>query len=228
MNDKYIQKIIEKITEKYLEFKENAPKEIPIQISVEYKLAFAGCIFKNYPQISIKKLSEIMEMDDTTIGRFKRKLYLNHKKLWDFIDNSDFCKNYSFDEFILNKLKSLSPSTISKKKFYNDYYKKFLEQNKFEKLTIKRIGGKISLEDTNKIKRQNLKKRKTINEFNSMVEVLKSDKNAKKLQRKINILATTKSSNELQQLAKDFNCEIKEISNQFSKLDNLIKEKEIK
>ena len=208
------EKILQEISQKYNELLKTLPSDIPQQLLTDFKFAFIGCYLKKYPDIPILHFAKVINMDDTTLGRFKRKIYTNHKKIWNFIEKSNFCKNFSFDDFMLDKLKQLSASTISKKKFYYRYYKKFLNENKLDVLKIKRISkNSFKIIDTNK-------KKNNIKQFNDLVDNLKNTFKRKK--RNIHIIAFEDSEPKIKQLAKDFGCEIQERTNKFKREDDLV------
>jgi len=208
------EKILQEISQKYNELLKTLPSDIPQQLLIDFKFAIAGCYLKKYPDIPILPLARAINMDDTTLGRFKRKMYIKHKKIWNFIEKSNFCENFSFDNFMLDKLKQLSASTISKKKFYYKYYKKFLNENKLEVLKIKRIPKNSSkIIDTDK-------KKNNIKHFNNLVDKLKNT--FKRKRRNIHIIAFEDSEPKIKQLAKDFGCEIQERTNRFKREDELV------
>jgi hypothetical protein len=196
----------------------NALKKVPENLKSgrlmrDYKLAVIECISRQFPNLSINYLSKILENDvsDSTIGRFKRKNSKNHKRIWDLIENTDFCTTLDFDTFVSYRFEDFSPNTIVKRKSYYDYYKKLY------------VKGMLSEELINKVKKfkvlkndyERERKRKKINEKkNKHNSLLATFTNKNKKLKKVHILATSKSSEKIKELAKAFNCEITEIANE--------------
>jgi len=202
---------------------DKAPQKIKQQFNFIKLLCFL-----NDPQnkkLSFKELGKKFNMNDSTVGRFLRKEFENHKKIHKFVKESNICEikneNKQFEIFMLDfVLPQLSLHTIKKNKFFNDYYKLGVQLGKFK---YQSIYTKNPERDLKKIKKE-LKEINSKNKKNNENKENNSKKTKKiyKPLKKINILATTKSSETLKQLAKDFNCEIKEIDNRFDKHTELV------
>jgi hypothetical protein len=197
--------------------------DAPHKVAQQFKFVNILC-FLNDPrnkdkEFSYMELSRIFNLSDTTIGRFLKQEYENHKKIFEFVKKSNICEekdiNKRFEIFMLDYiLPNLSLHTIKKNKFFNDYYKLGVQKGKFKYQSLHTKNHERDLRKIKKELEEIAKKRKDNEE--------KIEKKIYKPRKKVTIIATTKSSETIKQLAKDFGCEIKEISERFDKHSELV------
>ena len=206
----------------------------PQKIKLNFDLINLFCWIKknNIRDFNYNKLAQEFNLSDTTVRRFLNQELENHKLLHKFIAEYKICeiedKKERFVVYMLDYvLKKLSLVTIKKNKFFNDFYKLGVSLNKIE---YKSIYTKNSEKDMTRAKsdiidiakkQEKLKKLQKSKKIEK-IEKIKILKPIKYEPKTINILATTKSSDTLKQLAKDFNCKIKEIDNRFGRHDELV------
>ncbi len=197
--------------------------DAPYKITQQFKLATVLC-FLNDPrnknkEFTYTELSKIFNLSDTTIGRFLKQEYTSHKKIHEFVKKSNFCEekdiNKKFEIFMLDFiLPSLSLHTIKKNKFFNDFYKLGVKKGKFKYQSIYTKNSEKDLKRIKKELEEIASKNKKLDET--------TERKIYKPRKKVNILATTKSSETIKKLAKDYNCEIKDISERFDKYSELV------
>lgn len=185
---------IKKITgDKILNYLEEASKINRPALFTEYKLAVIGCLLPKLKEFTNVELEKTFDISNSTISRFKVKNLKSHEKIKELIKDPEFCKDPSFDNFMKYKLSIVAKSTIARNKFYYEYNKKlFPEQKKIQE----KIRNEV---------RQSYYKRRKVKEFNQKVDFL-AKKN--RIEKKVHILATDKSSETTQKLAKKFGCPI--------------------
>jgi len=217
---------INKINMKYVDMNittriKNAPK----QIKINFTLINLYCWLKNNPSTTIyyTKLAKMFNISDSTVRRFLNKELKNHKLLHNFINKSKICEIKDEKErFVIYMLdyvlKNLSLHTIKKNKFFNDFYKLGVHLGKIKYQSLYSDNFEKDIKQSKRDFKDLFKKQEKFKkqEIKNSIELLRSES------KKISILATTKSSETLKQLAKDFNCEIKEINNRFDRHTELV------
>jgi hypothetical protein len=206
-------KMKEIIQKTYFDALKNIPESMQTKhIVIDYKLAVIGCILKQFPNLGATILSKILNNDvsDSTISRFRKKRLRNHKHIWNLIENTNFCTTFDFDTFMSYKIEDFSPATIVKRKPYYDYYKKLYAKGMIKEEFVNKMKEFRNIENSRKRSERNKKEIEKQNVFNSLVNTFKN-KNRKI--KKVHILATTRSNEEIKKLAKSFNCEIAEVTN---------------
>jgi len=204
------------IIQEYKNYIEKIPEEMlkKPKVIIEYKQYLLVCFQKKInKRLIYKEYEDIFKISQATIKRILSKSGKRYQEIWENIKKYNFCEDPTFENFIKIKLNSLSKWTIAKNKIYYDYFKKF---NNGE-IISRRPSGKIFVKEKKPIKEKRdyeiKTKKNKINRFNSIVNFMKT----KRKLRKINILATTKSSKTIKKLARSFNCEIQEISNRIDR-----------
>jgi len=202
------------IFQKYENFLKDLPSEIfeKPKVIVEYKSYLAICLKKEIKEkITYETYSKILGISTATIKRIMTKSGERYKEIWNLAEKYNFCDNPSFENFIKIKLDSLSKTTISKNKLYYYFYKKF---NNGKIISRQPRGNYIIKEKINY--EQKIRKNK-LDKFNSIVNFLKTKRKLKK----VNIIASTKSSEKIKKLAKDFDCKIYEFTGRFDNDEHL-------
>jgi len=200
-------------------------KNAPKQIKLNFKLINLYCWLKDNPTTTLyyTKIARMFNISDSTVRRFLNKEFKGHKLLHDFINKSKICEIKDEKErFVIymldHVLKNLSLHTIKKNKFFNDFYKLGVHLGKIKYQSLYSNDFEKDIKQSKRDLKDLLKKQKKFKK-QKITDPIKLPKSKSK---KINILATTKSSESLKQLAKDFSCNIKEIDNRFDKHTELV------
>ena len=200
-------------------------KNAPKQIRLNFNLINLYCWLKDNPSTTLHytKIAKMFNISDSTVRRFLNKELKNHKLLHEFINESKICKIKDEKErFVLYMLdyvlKNLSLHTIKKNKFFNDFYKLGVHLGKIEYQSIYSNDFEKDIRQSKRDIKDLFKKQKKFKRQN----IINSIELPKSKPKKINILATIKSPETLKQLAKDFNCEIKDIDNRFDRHTELV------